>query len=106
MLLSFHIADTTDFINIFQVMLTMFTQAEVEESEKPIPASLTTQATDLGEEEQVNDACDVRPTATCLTLHAQEALFVPLHTALSIWDKLSMKVSSWVLIILTCLNFL
>ncbi|XP_069191936.1 uncharacterized protein [Procambarus clarkii] len=62
-------------------------EAEVQEAEKPI--SLTTQATDLGEEEQVNDTCDVRPVAACQTLHAQEIFFAPLNTALKIWDKLS-----------------
>ncbi|XP_042892233.1 uncharacterized protein LOC122266502 isoform X2 [Penaeus japonicus] len=62
---------------------------EVKESEKP--SSLTVQATDLGEEEQVNDACDVRPTPTCLTLYSQEASFAPLHSALRIWEELSSK---------------
>lgn len=72
----------------------IFIKAEVVEAEKPV--SLTAQATDLGEEEQVNDACDVRPTAKFLTLLAQEAMLIPLHTALNIWDTLSREVSSWV----------
>lgn len=62
---------------------------EVKESEKP--SSLTVQATDLGEEEQVNDACDVRPAPTCLTLYSQESSFAPLHSALRIWEELSLK---------------
>ncbi|XP_053642086.1 uncharacterized protein [Cherax quadricarinatus] len=74
--------------------------AETEESEKPI--SLTTQATDLGEEEQVDDTCDVRPSATCLTLHAQEVFFAPLHTALNIWNELSSQEVSLEDVEVTC----
>ncbi|XP_068248450.1 uncharacterized protein [Palaemon carinicauda] len=65
------------------------TEAEVQEAGKPV--SLSVQATDLGEEFQVDDACDVRPSSTYLTLHAQEISLSSLNVALSIWEKLDSK---------------
>ncbi|XP_050713984.1 uncharacterized protein LOC126997000 isoform X3 [Eriocheir sinensis] len=62
--------------------------AEVKESKKPNP--LKPQAKELGEEEQVHDACDVRPTAL-LTLHTQHASLAPLQAALDIWDTFVMQ---------------
>ncbi|KAK7074469.1 hypothetical protein SK128_025684 [Halocaridina rubra] len=62
---------------------------EVKVKEKS--TSLTLQATDLGEEVQADDACDVRPNLTCLTLYAQEMSLASLHVALSLWEDLEAK---------------
>ncbi|CAL4197543.1 unnamed protein product, partial [Meganyctiphanes norvegica] len=68
-------------------------EMEFEESMKASAAasSLTTAATDLGEEVQVDDACDVRPATTSLTLHQQERLLSPLNKALLAWEHLLQK---------------
>ncbi|XP_064118306.1 uncharacterized protein LOC135223625 isoform X2 [Macrobrachium nipponense] len=65
------------------------TVAEVQKADKPV--SLSVQATDLGEEVQVDDVCDVRPSSTYLTLHAQETSLASLGVALTIWEKLDSK---------------
>lgn len=65
------------------------TVVEVQEADKPV--SLSVQATDLGEEVQVDDVCDVRPSSTYLTLHAQETSLASLGIALTIWEQLDSK---------------
>lgn len=56
----------------------------MKEAKKPNP--LKPRMTEPGEEEQVHDACDVRPTAL-LTLHTQHTSLAPLQAALDTWDK-------------------
>ncbi|KAK3872322.1 hypothetical protein Pcinc_022540 [Petrolisthes cinctipes] len=65
-------------------------QVVVEDIQKP-PASLSTQAIDQGDEVQVDDQCDVRPSALTFTLDTQSDSLTPLHTALDIWRELAKK---------------
>lgn len=70
----------------------MFTlQVKLEDLQKP-QASLSTQAADLGDEVQVDDQCDVRPSAFTFTLGTQSTSLAPLCTALDIWHEMATQV--------------
>lgn len=70
----------------------MFTlQIELEDLQKP-QVSLSTQAADLGDEVQVDDRCDVRPSAFTFTLGTQSTSLEPLDTALDIWHEMATQV--------------
>ena len=58
--------------------------------------SVTTDATDLGEEVQVDDACDVRPVVSTLSFHSQTNSLAYLQLATSLWNTILEKVNFYI----------